>query len=258
MSKKRIVKIIISIFLVAVIVYCLFNILSIVKEYIDVSKADKYLRSEFIISEISDTNDKNTSDSNLNNGKKSNRLKINWEKLMKTNSDVIGWIDIPDTNISYPILKGKSNEEYLNLDINKKYIKSGSIFVDSDNKKPFIDFNTIIYGHNLLNSSMFSDLEKYNKTKFADSHPIVYIYTPDGECLEYKVFSFHKANSMDAEIYITDVKDKAKYINTAKKENILKTDIDESKISRLITMSTCTNAYYEERYVLHAVLLDSD
>lgn len=245
MSKKRIVIIGIIIVLIGVMAFSLYNILKILKEYRDVEKEDERLRTEFISTEKSDEEDEY-------------RIKIKWKKLLEANPDVIAWVDIPDTHISYPILKGETNDEYLYLDINRNYLKSGSIFVESTQKNPFVDFNTIVYGHNLRNGSMFSDLEKYTNTKFAKKHPIVYIYTPDDNCLEYQVFSLQRTTSYNSDIYQIDIEDEEEYIDIAQRDSLIQTKIDETKISSILTLSTCTNAYYEERYVLHAVLLDDE
>ncbi len=245
MGKKRVIISVIIIILAAIFAFSLYNILKILEEYKAVEKEDEYLQTEFIQGKEDKTEE-------------NYRIKINWKKLLKINSDVIAWIDIPNTNISYPILKGETNQEYLYLDIHRNYIRSGSIFVESIQKNPFVDFNTIIYGHNLKNGSMFSDLEKYNNAKFAKNHPIVYIYTPDGRCREYQVFSLQKTNTSDTDIYQVDVEDKEEYINISQRDSLIQTKIDETKITSMLTLSTCTNAFYEERYVLHAVLLEGE
>lgn len=74
---------------------------------------------------------------------------IHFKELQKTNSDVIGWLYIPDTKIDEPILKGNNNDSYLYTDIYKKSNKAGAIFIDEINEKDFKDDNTIIYGHNM-------------------------------------------------------------------------------------------------------------
>ena len=78
---------------------------------------------------------------------------INWQELNEINSDIIAWIEIENTNINYPILRD-SNSYYLNHSYDKKYNKNGSIFTTNTN--PFVDVETIIYGHNMKNGTMFS------------------------------------------------------------------------------------------------------
>lgn len=103
---------------------------------------------------------------------------INWKKLISINKDIIGWIKIEDTKINYPILKDTSNLYYLKHTYNKQYSSSGSIFTTNEN--PFEDEETIIYGHNMKNGSMFSSLGKYLDKDFFNSHQSFNIYTPTG------------------------------------------------------------------------------
>ncbi len=81
---------------------------------------------------------------------------IDWNKLKEINKDIIAWIEIPDTIINYPILKD-NNLYYLKHSYNKKYNSNGSIF--TTNKNPFEEFETLLYGHNMKNGSMFSILD---------------------------------------------------------------------------------------------------
>lgn len=64
-----------------------------------------------------------------------------FEALLARNSDVKGWIDIPDTKVSYPIVQGETNDTYIHSDIDKKEFRAGSIFIASENKNPFTDLN---------------------------------------------------------------------------------------------------------------------
>ena len=70
-------------------------------------------------------------------------------------------------------------------DIDHNELSAGSIFIASENEDPFNDFNTVIYGHNMKNGSMFNNIKSYTDQSFADEHPYVYIYLPDGTCLLY-------------------------------------------------------------------------
>ena len=244
MQKKKISSAVTAaITIILFFVFCsgVFYITSVLNEYHKAERTYRNIQADFTEDEAND------SDGAFN---------IDWEKLKTLNPDVVAWIDIPGTKISYPVLQGKDNNEYLRRDIEHKYSRAGCIFIDSENEHPFEDYNTIIYGHNLQSSSiMFSNLKKFSKTSYAEAHPIVYIYLPDETCLEYKVFSFHKVKADNSEIYCTDVSNIASFLRAVQKHNQLNPDIDENGIKSVITLSTCTNADQNERYVLHAVLL---
>ncbi len=116
----------------------------------------------------------------------------------------------------------------------------------------------MIYGHNLMNnSSMFSELAKYKKQSFADEHQMIYIYLPDNSCLKYKVVSFHKVDALSTGVYDTTVPDKQNFISSMKSGNKLEWRFDDNDISSVITLSTCTNVKENERYILHAVMVDA-
>ena len=104
-----------------------------------------------------------------------NVKKINWEELEKLNKDIIGWIKIENTNINYPILKDNENLKYLKHSFNGKYNNNGSIFTLNSN--PFQENETIIYGHNMRNGMMFSQLGKYMEKEFLDKNSTFEIYT---------------------------------------------------------------------------------
>lgn len=72
-----------------------------------------------------------------------NGFSVNWQHLLETNEDVICRIYIPKTEISYPVVQENDNEEYLKKSIDGKYAKTGTIFADSSNANPFLDFNTV-------------------------------------------------------------------------------------------------------------------
>ena len=82
-------------------------------------------------------------------------------ELMKLNKDVVGWITIFDTHISYPVVQGKDNQEYLNKDVFGKFSFSGSIFLDYRNACDFTDSYSIIYGHHMEYGAMFGDVVEF-------------------------------------------------------------------------------------------------
>ena len=115
-------------------------------------------------------------------------LEIDWKELQERNADVKAWIQIPDTHVNYPVLQGETNDSYIHSDIDKKELKAGSIFVASENPSPFEDINTVIYGHNMKNGSMFHTLHNFENEDFFNEDHEFYIYTP-GHRFTYKVFA---------------------------------------------------------------------
>lgn len=185
--------------------------------------------------------------------KSEKNIKKNFEQLCINNSDVIGWIDVKGTGINYPILAGDSNEEYLFMNEKKEYSSSGSIFIDSLNKKDFSDFNTIIYGHHMQYGGMFGDIEKYVDKSFFDDHKYGNIfYNNKDHKIEFFAF-LDKADGYDFEIYDPGVKDdtnKKKYLdnllNKAKYIRNIKVDTND----RIVLLSTCSQVITNGRYIL--------
>ena len=159
---------------------------------------------------------------------------INWQELNEINSDIIAWIEIENTNINYPILRD-SNSYYLNHSYDKKYNKNGSIFTTNTN--PFVDAETIIYGHNMKNGTMFSELGKYLKKDFLDTHNCIKIYTPNGD-YEGTIISAYSIG-IDIEnntIKSLDFNERIEYYKRASKYTVENID----NINKIVKLSTCS------------------
>lgn len=140
--------------------------------------------------------------------------KRNLKELLKQNSDCIGWIYIPGTAINYPVMHTPSNpQKYLRRDFYGNYSQSGVPFLDS--RCNLKSTNLIIYGHNMRNGTMFSDVKNYANATFKKAHPVIEFETANG---------IYKFNVID--VKITDTADK-KY-NEIYSEN-----------GRFLTLSTC-------------------
>ena len=129
------------------------------------------------------------------------------------------------------------------------------IFIASENEDPFNDFNTVIYGHNMKNGSMFNNIKSYTDQSFADEHPYVYIYLPDGTVSQYKVVVGHIISESSV-LYSTQIVDTASFVQEMVKTSSIKVDFDQSQVQSVITLSTCTSAGSEsgKRNVVHAIL----
>ena len=221
----------------------------VISSYKVITKINDYVKADKVYEEVR----------NIKENKKDNKKEDEKEiiDLSNINKDYKGWITIKNTNIDYPIVQSKNNSYYLNKDINKNYLPSGSIFLDFRNNG-FEDKNTVIYGHYMRNKTMFGQLKNYKKKEFFDKNKIVSISTPNGEVLNYEIFS----------VYVTDKDDnyiKTNFENDFDYESFLKKITDKSMFKpninlttndKILTLSTCSYDFENARMVVHAKLLD--
>ena len=178
--------------------------------------------------------------------------KIDFNQLKSINEDIIGWIYIPNTNIDYALLKGKTNDTYIHTNYEKKYSFGGSIFLDEDNNSSLTDSNTIIYGHNMKNGAMFANIKKFADHDYFINHPEVYIYLPDGSINVYSVYST-KIIDATSDYYLKDI-DYASYVANAKSSAKQSRDVDTQNGAPLLLLSTCYAPDTTTRSVLFARL----
>lgn len=106
-------------------------------------------------------------------------LNFDWDALREINPDVVGWIIIPGTSINYPVVQGYDNEIYLHMLFDQTYSSSGAIFADYEGSPTLDGLNNIVFGHNMLDRSMFSDIIMYLGQDFFDEHRTVFLCTPE-------------------------------------------------------------------------------
>lgn len=181
---------------------------------------------------------------------------LNLSKLQETNSDVIGWILIPDTNVNYPILQTDNNDYYLTYTWDKKYNWMGSIYMDAIDKRDFSDFHTIIYGHNVRNELMFSQLLNYKNKDFFRAHPMIYIFNGE-KIMKYEIFAAFEAD-VEGHVFLSEIEDEISrevFINKSINSSNVKAKIKPTADSNIITLSTCTGRGHDTRWVVQAVRL---
>lgn len=193
-------------------------------------------------------------------------FEVNWEELRKVNSSVAGWIIIPDTDISYPIVQASDNEYYLNKTFANRTNYAGAIFIDYRNKADFSENNTFIYGHNVKHGTMFAELANFMNQSFFDQHPYVYLFTPEGN-YRCEVLSFQSTyDGSDAyQMGITNEEAWSNYIDIITAPDLkghIRTETVMEEGDRMITLSTCSyevnNELSDRRYLLHAKLVPWD
>ncbi len=166
---------------------------------------------------------------------------VNFEQLQKVNPEVIGWIRIGAVGISYPIAQAKDNEYYLHRTFKKVDNFAGCIFENCANSPFFTDQNTIIYGHNMKNGSMFGKLKDFSDQETLDRNPYFWIFTKDF-IYQYRIISSSVVNKI-GDPYITrfSQEDYQKFID----KSIASSEVDCGDIQvttddRIVTLSTCT------------------
>jgi len=192
-------------------------------------------------------------------------------KLQETNPDVVGWIVVLDTDISYPVVKGSDNEYYLNHLWDKKSNYAGAIFMDYRHQGDLSNLNTFIYGHNVHHGTMFAELENYMKESFFNEHPYVYYYTPAGN-YKLQVFSAYvdkgDAPSYQNGIHISDASSYQNYIDYIKSLSRYDSGVELTTNDHMITLYTCsyengvnpgnTEAeYIDDRYYIHCKVIEA-
>lgn len=178
--------------------------------------------------------------------------RIDLTSLQNINEDAVGWIEIPGTVLSYPLVHTSDNIYYLTHTFRREENKSGSIFIETSNKADFSDLHTIIYGHNMKNGSMFAGLKNYKKQSYYEAHPYIYIDLADGSHC-YQIFSCHEAAVTDVTFTIGYAADDvyASFLSSIKDASLYDTGVDVGTGDSVITLSTCTNDG-KDRFVVHA------
>ncbi len=180
---------------------------------------------------------------------------INLEALREVNPDVIGWIMIPDSKINYPLMQGTDNDYYLKHTWEKRNNAVGSIFMEHQNNPDLTDFNTIVYGHNMNNGSMFASLRKFSTESYRKARPYVYIVSDQG-VYRYEIFSFYKApvDSIAYGLSFQKENTKIEFLLESKRSSDAETGVIPAPTDRILTLSTCSGGGYTHRWVVQARL----
>ena len=173
-------------------------------------------------------------------------------QLHEQNEDIYAWIVVPGTQVDYPLLQSETDNYYLdyNLDHSKGY--PGCIYTNQCNRKDFSDYNTVLYGHNMKNLSMFGSLKKYKTEDFYKDHQFFTIYT--SECAyRYQIFAYYDVPETDEVYTVGFAPDETfqKFIDKMKQKSYDDTGVNVTKDDHIMTLSTCSTT--GKRFVVHAV-----
>lgn len=191
-------------------------------------------------------------------------IPIDFSKLQSENENVYAWIQIPGTSIDYPIVQHPTEELYY-LDHNWEGESSagGAIFTQAYNRKDFTDYNTVIYGHEMGNGTMFNDLHQYMDESYWTDHNTVVIYTPQKK-LTYQIFAavvYDDRHLMKSFQFLVP-EDRQAFLDSLDDIRDLRSHIDDSVVvttdDRIVTLSTCLGNESHHRYLVEAVLRNEE
>jgi sortase B len=179
---------------------------------------------------------------------------VDFEGLARINSDVVGWVYIEGTSISYPIVQGSDNKFYLNHLFDGSYNTAGCIFLDAETSPDFTEPNSIIYGHNMKDRAMFAALMSYKDQSFFDAHPVVLLLTPEYN-YRIRLFSGYVAAGSESAWKRKFPDDSfSLWLQEIGEKSCFRSPLLPEPDSRIVTLSTCTYEYDRARFVLHGYI----
>lgn len=218
--------------------------------------------------ELDKMNDKNNTNNNTNNSDNSNsnnsnktNSKYNFEKvfskLKKINNETVGFLTVKGTNINYPVVQHNDNSYYLTKDFYKKKSSMGWIYMDYRNDSVNLSSNNIIYGHSMLNGTMFGTLRNVLTSNFRkNSENMIISYDTPNHEYKFKIFAGYRVN-YTTDYLKTDFENKKEFdsfIKLIRGRSTFKTKDKVLYGDKIITLSTCAGNG-EKRLVVHAVLI---
>ncbi len=223
------------------------------------SQAEKLNLDEVILDEviIEETSSNDGIDIVTNSpaiaSKSYNIQKNPYKELITRNSDYIGWIQLEDTNVNYPIVKSQDNDYYLKRNFDQAYDEKGTIYMDYRNFGLGFDQHTIIYGHNMKDGSMFGDLKLFKDESYALSNRYIQIEDLYKTRTYLVIASYYDiADSSIIQTYFSD-DTYEKYLEVILDKSQIDYGYELNTSDQLLTLVTCTYEVDDGRYFIHAV-----
>lgn len=189
------------------------------------------------------------------------QIPIDFAALQERNPDVYAWITVPGTEIDYPVLQRENdNAYYLTHTIDHEQKTEGAIFTENYNSKDFDDPNTVLYGHDMRNGTMFRSLLEYEDREFFDANKEIIIYTPDA-IRHYEIFAAYPYDNRHL-LRSFDFNDPAVFQNyldnifaTRDMNSCIDTSMEVDSDDKIITLSTCYGSQRDHRFLVQGVLV---
>ena len=254
-SRLRRILHILIVFCAAGVLYSAFILISDNREYAEGDAAYQQVRqireSSESVADQTDATPQMTGEVSIEEKPNEQSDSIDFPALEKINPDVVAWLTSKATEIDYPVAQGDDNDYYLRHLFTGEHNKLGSIFMDYRNHGDFSDRNTVLYGHNMKDGSMFSSLTKYKDQSYYDSFPTMVLDTPSGDfTIELFAGIIIDGNQESVRFDFKDDQDFQSYINSLKKESTFESNTIVEANDRIVTLCTCSYEFNNARYAL--------
>ena len=175
---------------------------------------------------------------------------IDFDALREISGNAVAWIFAPDTVINYVVAQSWDNAYYLRRLLDGTYANGGTLFEDYRCAADFSDWNTVIYGHQMNNGTMFGELERYRSPAYYEEHPVMYLYTP-GKRYTLELIAGYTTDIYDVVYDLPSTKEnRDEILDRAARKSTFVSGVTVGEEDKLVTLSTCAYDYDNARYVL--------
>ena len=265
LRKDRVFLLVLLLFFSTIFIFSAFKVIEWLSDNNNTDKVIEKINSDVKVDEVKDNDNTEVIDEEPTEPEKVSDyfyyityplINVDFESLLKTNNETVGWINVNNTNINYPFVQGINNTYYLNHSFDKSYNSAGWVFMDYRNNKEMNNKNTILYAHGRIDKTMFGSLYKtqYPAWYQNKSNHIIRISTPSVN-MSYQILSVYKIEEESYYIQTDFTSDDVylEFLNTIKKRSKYDFNVVLGESDKIITLSTCAND--KERYVVHAKLI---
>lgn len=175
---------------------------------------------------------------------------IDFDSLCAENPNTVGWLYCENTVINYPIMRSDDNEYYVHRLYDGTRGKAGALFMDFRCTADFSDYNTIIYGHNMKDDSMFGTLEEYKSQDYYDIHPEMWLLTREGSYRLELIAGYITDVDSDTYVNLQSRVELNEYIARGIDISTFASSYEAGTAEKIAVLSTCTYEYENARYVL--------
>ncbi len=261
MNTRKILRLAVAALLLLVFLFSGWQVFSTLSEYKRGKESYAELTQEYVSEKLPEPQEHNTALKAVSaepvetEPKETAPISVDFDALLKEYPDVVGWLYGPDTVINYPLLQGEDNQFYLRHLPNGVWDGHGCLYMDYRCAPDFSSWNSIIYGHDMQNGSMFGTLDGYYEQAYYEEHPYLYLLTP---AMDYKILLISS--------YITPSTDEVTYsipysreerdtlVEKAIQDSSFKADVEVGDDDKLIAFSTCAYVYSGARHIVLGVL----